>query len=170
MVSLKAASVRTQLIQKSLFIVAALGLMFPGTGTAQPTANIGTDADAKQVASRTILEDGIYLYGQASQRDVQGAGYAVFSVKDSQTVGAFYQPHSSFDCFAGQILPDRLAVNVVDSYEQTIHPYEIALTIDDTYVAGSAAGAYTLEGMHRIADVTESELNILSVCEADFAQ
>jgi len=166
MVFIKAASVRTQLIQKSLFVFAALGLLFPSTGTAK----IATDTSTKQVVSRPILEDGNYLYGQSPQRNVNGSGYAVFSVRNNQTIGAFYQPNSSFDCFSGQVLPDRLAVNIVDSYEQTIYPYSVALTIDDTFVAGGGAGAYTLEGMHRIDGLTDQELNILSVCAADFAQ
>jgi len=166
MVFIKAASIRTQLIQKSLFVLAALGLLFPSTGTAQTA----TDTTTTQVVSRRILEDGNYLFGQSPQRNITGAGYAVFSVKNNQTIGAFYQPNSSFDCFSGQVLPDRLAINIVDSYEQTVYPYSVALTVDNTFVAGDAAGAYTLAGMHRIDGLTAQELNILSVCESDFAQ
>ncbi|MEL7334137.1 MAG: hypothetical protein AAFN12_17955, partial [Cyanobacteria bacterium J06560_2] len=150
-------------IQKAILMVAALGLVFPTVSSAQVQSETTTGS-----VSRPVLEDGTYLFGQSPEPDTIGSAYAVLSVQNNQAVGAFYYPHSSFDCFSGQVYPDRLAVNVVDSYEQTVHPYEVALTLDDTLVAGAAAGAYTLEGFHQLDDLSAQDVDMLSVCAADF--
>ncbi len=167
-------------IKKALLSFAVLGLSFATVGASRTFANPIASQVVSQEASETVgqksvytkdtavLEDGIYLFGQSPQRDQVGASYAIFSVFDSQTVGAFYQPNSSFDCFSGQVHPDRMALNVVNSYEQTVHPYAIALITDTSLTAGSAAPAYTLTGFHHIENVSDQDLDILSVCEADF--
>ena len=165
-------------IKKVLLSLSVLGLSFATVGVAQTSANPIADQPASQPVSQnstytedlSVLENGVYLFGQSPQRDQIGASYTIFSVSGNQTVGAFYQPNSSFDCFSGQVHPDRMALNVVDSYEQTVHPYAIALTTDSSLTAGSAAPAYTLTGFHHIEDVSDQDLNILSVCEADLNQ
>jgi len=171
-------------IKKALLSLAVLGLTIPTIGTSQASANPiasrstlsrsvdWTDKQAvKQEAAYNkdlaILENGVYLFGQSSQPGQIGISYAIFSVTDNQTVGAFYQPSSSFDCFSGQVLSDRMAFNVVDSYQQTVHPYSIALTTDSSLTAGSAAPGYTLEGFHRIGEISNQDLDILAVCQAD---
>ncbi|MGI8934884.1 hypothetical protein [Leptolyngbya sp. BC1307] len=163
MASIKSVSTRTGLLKRSLLAVAALGLAFPGVSVAQTAA-------PQASATRTVLADGTYLFGQSPEPGEIGATYAVLSVENNQTVGAFYQPSSSFDCFSGQIMPDKLAVNVVDSYDQTVHPYSIALAVDDSPVVGAAAGAYGLEGFHRIESISDQDQEILGVCQADLAQ
>ncbi len=160
----KSAPTSAQFIKLSLLVVAALGLT-PNVSQAQ----VASDA-SQESATRTVLADGTYLFGQSPEPGELGTTYAVFSVQDNRTVGAFYQPSSSFDCFSGQISPDRLAVNVVDSYEQTVHPYSIALAVDNSFVAGEAAGAYGLEGFHRIDNLSDQDQEILGVCQADLAQ
>ncbi len=167
-------------IKKALLSFAVLGLSFATVGVAQTSASPIVNQVVSREGSETVsqksdyakdlavLEDGIYLFGQSPQRDQIGVSYTIFSVSDNQTVGAFYQPNSSFDCFSGQIHPDRMALNIVDSYEQTVHPYAIALTTDTSLTAGSAAPAYTLTGFHHIENVSDQDLDILSVCEADF--
>lgn len=177
MTFLSSASQRTQLFKKTLLALAVCGLAFPSASTAQvsPEVSNGNGATAAhrqspQTESQTILEDGTYLFGQSSTPDQMGAAYAIFSVQNNRTVGAFYHPHSSFDCFSGEITPNQLAVNVVDSYEQTVRPYSVALTVEDALVAGEGAGAYTLEGFYRIADISANDYDMLAVCQADFAQ
>jgi len=162
MTFLKRVSFRTQLAKASLLAFAALGIALPGMSSAQVFTSNTTN--------RTVIADGIYLFGQSSNPDEIGATYAVLSVKDNQTTGAFYQPHSSFDCFSGEIAPNRLAVNVVDSYAQMTHPYTVAISLEDSLVAGGAAGAYTLEGFHRIESLSPQDYEILSTCQADIAQ
>lgn len=158
----KRASFKTQLAKASLLAFAALGIALPGMSSAQVSTAAAPD--------RTVMTDGVYLFGQSPNPDEMGATYAVLSVKDNQTTGAFYQPHSSFDCFSGEIAPDRLDVNVVDSYTQTTHPYAVAIALEDALVAGEAAGAYTLEGFHRIENLSHQDHEILSTCQTGVAQ
>lgn len=162
---LKSLSAHHPSIKKCLMALAVCGLMFPGASVAQTTSET-TSINAP----RTVLADGTYLFGQSENRDELGMTYAVFSVQDNKTVGAFYQPRSSFDCFSGHLTPTELAVNIVDSYSQVVYPYEVAVTLDDILVAGQAAGAYTLDGFHQISALSDKDREILAVCQADFAQ
>jgi len=152
----------SNLFKTTLLALAALGLSLPATSYAQQTLSASS--------TRDVLADGTYLFGQSPDADAIGATYAVFSVQNNRTVGAFYQPRSSYDCFSGDVSPTRLAVNVVDSYSQAVYPYNVALTLTDSLVAGEAAGAYTLEGFHRIDALSEKDDEILAVCEASLAQ
>ena len=157
----KRASFRTQVVKASLLAFAALGIALPSANPAQASTDI--------VTNRTVLADGVYLFGQSPNPNEVGSAYAVLSVKSNQTIGAFYQPRSSFDCFSGEVAPNQLAVEVVDSYTQTTHPYAVALTLEDSLVAGQAAGAYTLEGFHRIENLSAQDYEILATCQTDFA-
>ncbi len=157
----KRASFKTQIAKASLLAFAALGIVFPSVNSAQ--------ASTTSAAERTVLADGVYLFGQSPNPNEMGSTYTVFSVENNQATGAFYQPNSSFDCFSGEALPNQLAVNVVDSYTQTTHPYAVALTLEDSFVAGTGAGAYTLEGFHRIEDLSSQDHKILATCQADLA-
>ena len=148
-------------LKTSLLTLAALGLALPATSYAQQSISDG---------SRSALADGTYLFGQSPDPNVIGSAYAVFSVEGNRTVGAFYQPRSSYDCFYGEVSSTSLAVNVVDSYSQAVYPYDVALTPADALVAGGGAGAPTLEGFHRIGRLSDKDVEVLAVCEADFAQ
>lgn len=170
MIFLSRASNRTQLLKKTLLALAVLGLAFPGSSTAQQFSRPSAEATSRVSGTQSVLEEGSYFFGQSPEREQIGSAYAVLSVQGNQTIGAFYYPYSSFDCFSGEVLPNRLALNVVDSYEQTTHPYSIALTLEDSLVAGEAAGLFTLEGFHRIEEIGASEHNILAVCQADLTQ
>ncbi len=166
MIFSKRASIRVQLTTASFIALAAIGIAFPGISSAQESFNEGLSKSE----ARTVLEDGTYLFGQSPNPNEVGSAYAVLSVEGDQAIGAFYQPHSSFDCFTAEVFPDRLAANVIDSYEQTAYPYAVAMTISDSLVAGGGAGAYTLEGFHRISDLSAQDHEILATCQADLAQ
>ena len=155
---------RTHIVKKCLIALAACGLMFPSASVAQSFSQT-----AKQ-SERPVLTDGTYLFGQNQTPGQMGVGYVIFSVENNQTVGAFYQPRSSFDCFTGQISPNAMSVNIVDSYDQTVYPYEVAVSSDNTLVAGSGAGAYTLDGLYRIDEVSAQDYEMLATCKADFAE
>ena len=170
MISLKNRFPQIYRLPKVLLAVAALGLTAPGFSQAQTAAGADSLPLAKQHQETPVLPDGTYLFGQNPQPDEIGFTYAVFSIKNNQTVGAFYQPRSSFDCFSGQTQPDRLAVNIVDSYTQTVHPYNVALTLNNSLVAGSGAGSYTLEGFHRLESLSAQDAEMLAVCTADMVQ
>ena len=178
MIFSKPSPIRTHLLRASLLTLAAIGVAFPGVSGAQVSSETldKSDSDTSEVASlkssgaQTVLEDGTYLYGQSQTRDQNGSEYIVFSVKNNQTIGAFYQPNSSFDCFSGEISPNRLAVNIVESYTQTVYPYAVAVTLDEPLVAGEAAGAYSIKGFNQIEGLSAQDREILAVCQADLAQ
>lgn len=159
----------TNFAKKCLLAIAACGLIFPSASVAQSEASSSRSFSKSSSAARTVLADGTYLFGQTAVPNELGMTYAVLSVEGNQTVGAFYQPRSSFDCFSGQISPSELSVDVVDSYNQTVHPYEIAVSLDNSLVAGNAAGAYTLDGFYRIDEIGDRDRQMLAVCQADFA-
>ena len=165
----------SNLFNASLLTLAALGLALPTASLAQQALGSSASANSASPSSALAstsasLADGTYLFGQSPSPDVIGSAYAVLSVQGNRTVGAFYMPHSSYDCFSGEVTPTHLAVNVVDSYSRAVYPFDVALTVTESLVAGEATGAYTLEGFHRIGSLSEKDREMLSVCEADFAQ
>ncbi|MGB3296821.1 MAG: hypothetical protein WBA76_01030 [Phormidesmis sp.] len=184
MISLKSSSLQTKLFKASLLALTAIGIALPGVSSAQATSDVSdvldkSDTDTSEVSkasnlkassAQSVLEDGNYLFGQSPNPNQIGSDYIVFAVKDNRTVGAFYQPNSSFDCFSGEVTPERLAVNIVESYTQTVYPYAIAMTTDEPLVAGEAAGAYTIEGFSQLAALSAQDQEILAVCQADLAQ
>lgn len=143
----------------------------------QQLVTVGTEADPNQQAASSqrpsstnsyAITDGVYLYGQSPERDQIGSAYMVFEVEQGQVVGAFYMPYSSFDCFYGDLQADRIALTVIDSYEQTQHPYAIALEPVDTLATAEAESVPVgLEGFHRIEDPSDNDLAILSTCQSD---
>lgn len=158
-------------LQRIRLALIALSLAIAGVSISPTSAGSAVPAQ-----SPVLLEDGLYLFGQSPQRDQHGVTYAVLSVTNHQTVGAFYQPHSVFNCFSGQVLPSRLMLDVIDAYTQTVHPYAVSITPDTSLVADkSTEAAYTLDGFyqidkyHRIDSLTAQDAEILAICQADFA-
>ena len=123
----------------------------------------------KQESQSQPLNDGVYLYGQSTQAEQIGSAYMVFEVKQGEVVGAFYMPRSSFDCFFGEFEADKLALTVVDSYEQTQHPYAVALETPDpiAMAQGGTIAPVSFEGFHRLDNVSANDQQILSTCKAD---
>ncbi|MBD3882592.1 hypothetical protein IFO70_12545 [Phormidium tenue FACHB-886] len=115
------------------------------------------------------LADGVYLYGQSPDPEQIGAAYMVFEVTQGDVVGAFYMPRSSFDCFHGNLEADRVALTVIDSYEQTPHEYAVAYETSDSVAmaGGETIAPVSLEGFHRIETVSENDQRLLSSCKAD---
>lgn len=141
----------------------------PSLASRIPTRQI---ASVAQAASNQVLENGTYLYGQSAQPEQIGSAYLVFEVEDSRVVGAFYMPQSSFDCFYGSIADQQLALNIVNSYERTVHPYAIALQESDSVatIGNPDLAPVGLEGYHRIETVSENDQRILSTCQADYQE
>ncbi|MBD2257476.1 hypothetical protein [Pseudanabaena sp. FACHB-2040] len=115
------------------------------------------------------LADGQYLYGEAQTADVAGSTYILLQVQQDRVVGAFYQPSSSFDCFHGTVTGQELDLSVVDSYERTSHPFQLALAVDPVPVAGASGVLLPvqIEGFNRLNDLSGSDQEILSTCLAD---
>lgn len=146
-------------VKAALLAIATIGLALPSASIAQ-----------EPQTTRSGLADGVYVFGESPVPNQAGVTYTVLSVENGQTIGAFYQPNSSFDCYSGQVTANQLAVNIVNSYEQTIYPYEIALASSSVLTAGNAAPDNTLEGFHRIDTISDLDQNVLAVCQADLAK
>lgn len=152
------------------------GLSYPSQGAEAPTVareSRVTEATALAGASnRRPLADGVYLYGQSPQPDQLGSAYLVFQVNNSRVVGAFYMPASSFDCFYGEVEESQLALTVVDSYEQTRYPYGIALESGSSVAAvgNGQVNPVSLQGYHTISNLSETDENILSVCQSNYQE
>jgi hypothetical protein len=127
-----------------------------------------------EAANRTDqpLADGVYLYGQSPQPNTIGSEYLVFEVNQGQVIGGFYMPSSSFDCFYGSVEAQKLALTVVDSYEQTPHPYAVALQSESPVASAGneAIGPVGLEGYHRIENLSGVDHQVLNTCKADHNQ
>lgn len=114
--------------------------------------------------------DGVYLYGQVPQPGQIGAAYAVMEVRNNQTVGAFYMPQSSFDCFYGEVRSEQLDLTVVNSYEQVAYNYSVPID-QSTSVAvaeGTASAPAQLVGYYAIHEISDIDREILNVCRANY--
>ncbi|WP_088890599.1 hypothetical protein [Leptolyngbya ohadii] len=133
-----------------------------------PGGAVPAEAGATQRNSRS-LADGVYLYGQSAEPEQIGAAYMVFEVNQGNVTGAFYMPRSSFDCFHGQFEANRLALSVIDSYEQTEYPYAIALDSSNpvAMTGEETIAPVGLEGFERIDQLSENDQRILSTCQAE---
>ncbi|MEL6814486.1 MAG: hypothetical protein AAFP03_06700 [Cyanobacteria bacterium J06598_3] len=158
-------------LQRLRLALIALGFAISGVSIAPSFAG-----SAVPPQSLALLEDGLYLFGQSPQRDQSGVTYAVLSIYNHRTVGAFYQPRSVFNCFSGQVRPHQLTLDVVDAYTQTVHPYAVSVISDTSLVADKSTEAiYTLDGFYQIDkhpqidDLTVQDAEILAVCQADLS-
>ncbi|MGB3496026.1 MAG: hypothetical protein WBA57_25075 [Elainellaceae cyanobacterium] len=124
------------------------------------------------LAQRSLsLPDGTYLYGQVPERDQLGAAYLVFEVVAERVTGAFYMPHSSFDCFQGSFENNQLALQIRNSYEQTVYPFSIAM--QDVAIANPLSGgipAVALDGFYEIESIDSNDQRVLETCQADLSQ
>jgi hypothetical protein len=120
--------------------------------------------------AQTPLPEGVYLYGETQAPEQIGATYMVLEVDNDQVVGAFYMPHSSFDCFQGGFAGNQLDVTVVNSYDQTAHDVSLIVE-DDNYIASIGdpmTAPARLNGLHNLETVSENDQRILETCKADF--
>lgn len=136
--------------------------------TSQSTGQSMNPATNSQRVNNAALEDGIYLYGQSTQRDQAGQGYFVFEVKQGKVLGALYMPNSSFDCASGGFNTQALSLTVVNSYDRTTNPYAIALDTTSTVAdrANPSLKQIGLEGFYPL-QVSDNDRRILNVCKAD---
>ncbi len=145
-------------------LLLAISLAIPGLP-------VSSTASQSLIPANSPLSDGVYLYGQSPQPDVLGNAYIVLEVKGSKVIGAFYMPHSSFDCAYGNITAKELQVTIVDSYERTRYPYAIAVQQQQTVASKPGARlqpSITLKGFHPIATVSENDQRILGICKQEY--
>ena len=120
-------------------------------------------APSAALANSAPIADGVYLYGQQATASQLGSIYMVFEVIGNRAVGAFYMPSSSFDCFNGAVSSTRLDLNVIDSYEQTSHPYSLA--VEPTLTAGQPGAEFNINGFTPVSNLSETDEHILETCQ-----
>lgn len=146
--------------------VAAVNLPAIAESPAKPSVQVS--AVSAPVAN---LPNGVYLYGQSAQPEQIGQGYFVFEVNQGKVVGALYMPRSSFDCAAGSFKQDQLALTVTNSYDRSTNPFDIALeTSSNVASTGGSAEKISLQGFHRISEVSENDYRILNTCKTNLQQ
>jgi hypothetical protein len=153
--------------QKLLSKVAtAIGL---GLAAILTLPTLAASVDRIQLAqasqSRSPLADGTYLYGQSSQAEQIGQEYIVFKVQQGRVIGAVYMPRSEFNCFSGAIESNQIKLSIVDPYDGTVYPHEIALeSIAPVASSGQVSPEVGLEGYHQISRLSDNDRRILNVC------
>lgn len=147
--------------KRPLSLVALLFGVFLGLAPLAPTTALASEVTGEPLA------DGVYAFGDHPEANQIGSTYLVMAVNNGDVVGGFYQPASSFDCFNGQIVGQTLDLTVVNSYEQTEHPFSLAMEANDA-VASQAGGAtqWVPAGFHALAELSETDHTVLQVCQA----
>lgn len=136
------------------------------------TFTTATRAESLAVATRLdtvtpTLSEGTHVYGSVPQAQQIGETYMVFEVQGDRVVGGFYQPHSSFDCFYGDVDRDRLALNIIDSYRNDTYAYNIALTSEAVVADGQPTAPVTsLQGFHELEHPSHTSQRVLETCQA----
>lgn len=167
--------IRSKLSKFLLGAAASLGLLgLAYEATAQPQSSnlskLQVASELQTTAPAAKLADGIYLYGQAVQPNQIGSAYFVFEVRHGKVLGALYMPQSSFDCAYGHFQANRLALNVIDSYEKTTAPFAIGLT-QTAQVASKnnpAMVPFGLEGFTRLDQISDNDRRILNTCKGQY--
>jgi hypothetical protein len=106
------------------------------------------------------------LFGEVSEPDQIGHGYMVLESNGETVYGALYYPHSSFDCFYGEVEGAELAMTIINSYTQEIYPYSIAL-VSDSAIAATSPGSLeplSLEGFYALEQVSDNDIRMLDMC------
>lgn len=130
-------SYQTSLAQKKV-VGADMG-SFPSASTAA--------SSSKSINNRS-LNNGTYLYSESAKPEQIQQEYFVFEVKNNKVVGAFYMPHSSYDCFYGAMEAGKLDLNIISTYDEVTYPHLV-----------------NLQDYQQIASVSSNDQQILSACK-----
>lgn len=114
------------------------------------------------------LTNGIYLFGEKPLPDQLQTAYMIFEARAGEVIGAFYAPHSSFDCFRGDVQNTQLSLAITETYSQEEYAY--ALNLEDTAIAGLGGSQFAIEGFHQIDTISDNDLRMLNTCQANYSQ
>ncbi len=155
------------MFDRTFTIAQALIAVVSGVTFTTATGAESVSAAAQLDNVRPVLAEGTHVYGSVSQAQQIGETYMVFEVTGDRVVGGFYQPHSSFDCFYGDLDRDRLALNIIDSYRNDTYTYDIALT-SEAVVANGRSGSPipSLQGFHELERPSDTSQQVLETCQA----
>lgn len=127
-------------------------------------------------------KDGVYLYGQSPQPQQIGQEYIVVEVNKGRAVGAFYLPHSEFNCFNGTIEAGKLALLLANGPETEAYP-EVGNITDDTQQVAAVGDrswgengsnelttpySVALQNYHQLPNVSPSDKQILAACKSEY--
>ena len=163
-------------LHSSALLIGIATLLAAQTAWAVPKASVEAQeapviqpllAETVPVASER-LANGVYLFGEKPLPDQLQTAYMIFEARAGEVVGAFYSPHSSFDCFQGNIQNTQLSLAITETYSQEEYAY--ALNLEDTAVAGPGGNQFAIEGFHQIDAISDNDLRMLSTCQAHYSQ
>jgi hypothetical protein len=127
-------------------------------------------------------KDGIYLYGQSPQPSQIGQEYLVFEMRQGQVMGAFYLPHSEFNCFQGSLKSGNLALKIASSPDSTTYSDpiadrspQIATTSETSYIGEAyqqieSPYSVALQSYYQLSSISESDRQILAACKNNYQQ
>ncbi len=149
--------------------------------TAEVRLSDASSNNNNRITSVKQLSDGVYVYGQSSQPEEIGREYMVFEVRDGGVIGAFYMPHSEFNCFRGTLEAQQLKVTFANPSSDDIaegglnqteqfQPLAAATpssSNQNNFEAVSFPFAVKLQNYHQIARVSENDQRILGMCKVN---
>jgi len=159
-----------QWLQCSQMMIAVLMMLALVTLPMTPLWAQTNQSNGKTEGDDGVMSDGTYLYGQSPQADQLGKQYIIFEVTGQDVIGALYMPHSEFSCFKGNITPNQLEMTVDDPYNETTHPYAIALEERSPVASqnGVPAEAIMLQGYHPLEEISANDQRMLATCQKEF--
>lgn len=160
-----------QWLQYSQIMIAVLIMLVLVTLPIAPlwAQNNNPEQDSEDANGEGAMANGTYLYGQSPQVDQLGKQYIVFEVTGEKVVGALYMPHSEFSCFQGEITPNRLEMTVDDPYNESTHPYAIALAEHSPLANrnGQLEKPIVLQGYHPLEEISQNDQRMLATCQKE---
>ncbi len=127
-------------------------------------------------------KDGVYLYGQSPEPQQIGQEYIVIEVSKGKAIGAFYLPHSEFNCFNGTIQEGKLALLLASNPESEAYPEapggntnpQQVAAIGDRPLGENGSNDITtpysvaLQNYHQLSQVSTSDRQILAACKSNY--
>jgi hypothetical protein len=143
----------------------------------------GLSKNTYDAKGKVPQKDGIYLYGQSPKPQQIGQEYIVIEVNKGKAIGAFYLPHSEFNCFNGTIQQGKLALLLASNSESEAYPDAPGGGANPQQVAVignrplgengsndvSTPYSVALQNYHQLSKVSNSDRQILAACKSNYA-
>lgn len=142
----------------------------------------GVSKNTYRAKSKLPQKDGVYLYGQSPKPQQIGQEYIVIEVNKGKAIGAFYLPHSEFNCFNGTIQEGKLALLLASSPENEVYPEAPGVSANSQQVAAigdrplgengsndiTTPYSVALQNYHQLSTVSTSDKQILAACKSNY--
>jgi hypothetical protein len=119
------------------------------TGSVPSISSTVSAASSSELINSRSLSNGVYLYGESAKPEQIQQEYFIFEVNNHRVVGAFYMPHSSYDCFYGALEAGNLDLNIINTYDEVTYTHSV-----------------NLQDYQPISSVSSNDQQILSACKA----